>query len=183
MLSRALAVNGMQSGDVNVVHLESNEQPSAFEKGLVDGAVTFDPYRAQFLRAGANTLFDSSRIPGEIVDLVAVRASVIEKKPKAVESLLGGWLSATDYMKREPLDAARRMGIRQQITGEQFLESLRGLHIPSRAENLKMIGGMKPELAVTGHRLLTLMLEAKLLAQPIDIAQVLAPGPLESMQE
>ena len=40
VLSRALAVNGMQSTDVNVVHLESNEQPSAFEKGEVDGAVT-----------------------------------------------------------------------------------------------------------------------------------------------
>jgi NitT/TauT family transport system substrate-binding protein len=183
MLSRALAASGMQPGDVNVVHLESNEQPSAFEKGLVDGAVTFDPYRAQFLRAGANTLFDSSRIPGEIVDLLAVRAGVIQDKPKAVEALLAGWLSATDYMKRDPVDAARRMGIRQQISGEQFLESLRGLHIPSRAENLKMIGGMKPELAVTGRRLLALMLDAKLLAAPIDIAQVLAPGPLESMQE
>ena len=53
--------------------------PSAFEKGQVDGAVTFDPYRAQFLRAGAATLFDSTRIPGEIVDLVAVRATVIEQ--------------------------------------------------------------------------------------------------------
>ena len=83
VLSRALALNGMQASDVNVVHLESNEQPSAFEKGQVDGAVTFDPYRAQFLRAGATTLFDSTQIPGEIVDLVAVRASVLEKQPKA----------------------------------------------------------------------------------------------------
>ena len=33
VLSRALALNGMQASDVNVVHLESNEQPSAFEKG------------------------------------------------------------------------------------------------------------------------------------------------------
>lgn len=183
MLSRALAVNGMQAGDVNVVHLESNEQPGAFEKGEVDGAVTFDPYRAQFLRAGASTLFDSSRIPGEIVDLLAVRDSVIQTKPKAVEALLGGWLSATDYMKRDPADAARRMGIRQQISGDQFLESLRGLHIPSRSENLKMLGGMKPELAVTGRRLLALMLEAKLLSRSFDIERVLAPGPLESMQE
>jgi NitT/TauT family transport system substrate-binding protein len=183
VLSRALAVNGMHAGDVNVVHLESNEQPGAFEKGEVDGAVTFDPYRAQFLRAGASTLFDSSRIPGEIVDLLAVRDSVIQNKPKAVEALLAGWLSATDYMKRAPLDAARRMGIRQQISGEQFLESLRGLHIPSRSENLKMLGGMKPELAVTGRRLLALMLEAKLLSRSVEIEGVLAPGPLESMQE
>src|SRR5215831_16268269 len=80
MLSRALAVNGMQAGDVNVVHLESNEQPVAFEKGQVDGAVTFDPYRAQFLRAGGVTLFDSTQIPGEIVDLIAVRASAFDKQ-------------------------------------------------------------------------------------------------------
>ena len=75
VLSRALAINGMQASDVNVVHLESNEQPEAFEKGQVDAAVTFDPYRAQFLRAGAKTLFDSTQIPGEIVDLLAVRAT------------------------------------------------------------------------------------------------------------
>src|SRR4029078_10689108 len=72
VLSRALALNGMQAGDVEVVHLESNGQTKAFEKGQVDGPVTFDPYRAQFLRAGAKTLFDSTQIPGEIVDLVAV---------------------------------------------------------------------------------------------------------------
>jgi NitT/TauT family transport system substrate-binding protein len=112
VLSRALALNGMQASDVKVVHLESNEQPSAFEQGQVDGAVTFDPYRTQFLRAGATTLFDSTRIPGEIVDLLAVRASVVEGRPKAMAALLTGWFDAIDYMNREPKDAAQRMGIR-----------------------------------------------------------------------
>src|SRR5205823_2664162 len=154
VLSRALALNGMQASDVNVVHMESNEQPEAFEKGLVDGAVTFDPYRAQFLRAGARTLFDSSQIPGEIVDLVAVRASVVEKQPKAVEALLSGWFNALDYMNSSPRDAARRMGIRQQASEEQFLEAQRGIHVPSRQENLSMLGGSKPALVVTGRRLL-----------------------------
>jgi len=178
VLSRALALNRMQTSDVNVVHLESNEQPSAFEKGQVDGAVTFDPYRAQFLRTGATTLFDSTQIPGEIVDLLAVRASVLEKHPKAIQTLLGGWFGAIDYMKREPGDAARRMGIRQQTTGEQFLEALRGLHIPSREENLRMLGGTTPELASTGRRLMALMVEAKLLRSGLEIENVLAPGPL-----
>ena len=182
VLSRALALNEMQAGDVNVVHLESNEQPGAFEKGQVDGAVTFDPYRTQLLRAGATTLFDSTRIPGEIVDLLAVRSSVVEKRPKALQGLLAGWFSALDYMKREPKDAAKRMGIRQQTTGEQFLEALGGLHIPSRDENLRMLGGKTPELAVSGHRLMDLMLEAKLLPASVPIEGVLAPAPLESMK-
>jgi NitT/TauT family transport system substrate-binding protein len=181
VLSRALALNGMQASDVEVVHLESNEQPKAFEKGTVDGAVTFDPYRAQFLRAGATILFDSTRIPGEIVDLVAVRASVISKQPKAVRALLAGWFSATDYMKRDPKDAARRMGIRQQTTGEQFLEAQKGLRVPTREENLRMLGGSTPELAVSGRKLMNLMVDSKLLRAGLDIEAVLAPGPLAEL--
>jgi NitT/TauT family transport system substrate-binding protein len=181
VLSRALAINGMQAGDVNAVHLESNEQPAAFEKGVVDGAVTFDPYRGQLLKSGAKTLFDSSQIPGEIVDLLAVRASVIDNHPKAVQALLTGWFGALDYMKRDPKDAARRMGIRQQTSGEQFLEALNGLHIPTREENLRMLGGTSPELVVTGRRLLALMLDAKLLRTGLEIESVLAPAPLANL--
>ena len=183
VLSRALALNGMQASDVNVVHLESNEQPGAFEKGQVDGAVTFDPYRAQFLRAGASTLFDSTQIPGEIVDLLAVRSTAIEKHPKAVQALLSGWFGALEYMKSDPKDAARRMGIRQQTSGEEFLEALHGLHIPSRDENLRMLGGASPELTVTGRRLMALMVDAKLLRKELEIERVLAPGPLSAMQK
>jgi NitT/TauT family transport system substrate-binding protein len=181
VLSRALALNGMQASDVNVVHLESNEQASAFDKGRVDGAVTFDPYRAQFLRAGAKTLFDSTQIPGEIVDLLAVRATVVERRPKAIQALLTGWFDAVDYMKSEPKDAAQRMGIRQQTSGEQFLEAQRGLHVPSREENLAMLGGATPELAATGRRLMALMVDAKLLRTGLEIEGVLAPGPLADL--
>jgi len=181
VLSRALAVNGMQASDVNVVHLESNEQTGAFERGQVDGAVTFDPYRAQFLQAGARTLFDSAQIPGEIVDLLAVRASAIDKEPKAIQALLAGWFDAIDYMTRNPKDAARQMGIRQQTSGEQFLAAQKGLHVPSRDENLRMLGGTTPELAVTGRRLMSLMVEAKLLRAQLDIEGLLAPGPLADL--
>ena len=178
VLSRALAVNNMQASDVNIVHLESNEQPAAFEKGQVDGAVTFDPYRMQFLEAGARTLFDSTQIPGEIVDLLAVREDVIKSKPNAIQALLGGWFGAIDYMQRDPTDAARRMGIRQQTSGEQILAAQQGIHVPSRDENLRMLGGSTPELAVTGRRLMALMIDAKLLRAQLEIGGVLAPGPL-----
>lgn len=181
VLSRALALSGMQASDVNVVHLESNEQPDAFDKGQVDGAVTFDPYRAQFLRSGARTLFDSTQIPGEIVDLLAVRAGVIETEPKAIAALLGGWFDAIDYIGREPKDAAHRMGIRQQTSGEQFLAAQQGLHVPSREENLRMLGGAQPELAVTGRRLMALMVDAKLLRSGLEIERLLAPGPLATL--
>ena len=183
VLSRALALSGMQASDVNVVHLESNEQLAAFEKGMVDGAVTFDPYRVSFLAAGARTLFDSTHIPGEIVDVLAVRSTAFDTQAKGVQALVRGWFAALDYMSREPADAARRMAIRQQTTGEQFLQALQGIHIPSREENLTMLAGASPALVTTGKRLMALMVSAKLLRGPIDIENVLAPGPLQDLQQ
>jgi NitT/TauT family transport system substrate-binding protein len=183
VLSRALAVNDMQASDVNVVHVESNEQPGAFERGQVDGAVTFDPYRGQMLRAGATTLFDSTQIPGEIVDLLAVRESALDEHRHRIQALLAGWFDALDYLRHEPTDAARRMGIRQQTTGEQYLQALQGIHVPSREENLAMLGGSAPRLAVTGQRLKTLMTESKLLPRDVDIGSVLAPGPLTELSK
>jgi len=181
VLSRALTLNGMQASDVRMVHLESNEHPAAYKEGQVDGAVTFDPYRTQLIAAGANTLFDSSQIPGEIVDLLAVRASVLEKNPHAVQNLLSGWFKALDYLEREPKDGAARMAVREQITGEQFLRALGGLRFPSRADNLKMLAGPPPSLVTSGRELMTLMVDAKLLRSTLEIEGLLAPGPLQRL--
>lgn len=181
VLSRALALNRMQPGDVQIVHLESNEHAAAFEQGRVDAAVTFDPFRSQMLRAGATTLFDSTQIPGEIVDLLVVRDSVLEKNPGSVDALLAGWFQAIDYLGRDQQDAARRMSVRQQVSGEQFLQTLRGLRFPSRDENLAMLAGPAPQLLVTGQRLMAMMRESKLLPRPVEVGALLAPAPLQGM--
>ena len=182
VLSRALAINHMQPGDLKVVHLESNEQPGAFERGQVDAAVTFDPYRAQMVRAGAVTLFDSRQMPGEIVDVVAVRESALTHHARCIDALLGGWFAALDYLRSNPDDAARRMGVRQQASAAQVLQGLQGLRLPTREENLRMLGGEKPELAVTGSRLGSLMLQARLLRAEPDIGRMLAPEPLAKLR-
>jgi NitT/TauT family transport system substrate-binding protein len=181
VLSRALAVNGMQASDVSMVHLESNEHPAAFQQGRVDGAVTFDPYRTQLLAAGARTLFDSSQIPGEIVDLLAVRDTVLEKNPHAVNAMLQAWFKALAYLRHEPADAAARMAVREQISKEQFLHALQGLRFPSYAENLHMLGGPAPSLLDSGRKLMTLMVDAKLLRNGLEIKELLAPEALQRL--
>jgi NitT/TauT family transport system substrate-binding protein len=181
VLSRALALANMEAGDIQVVHLESNEQPGAFNKGEVDGAVTFEPYRSQLTAAGATILFDSTQIPGEIVDVIAVRESMLDEQRTAVQALLAGWFKAIEYLQQEPNDAARRMSRRQQTTAEQFLRALEGLHIPSRVENLAMLDGDSPGLVTSGAHLMNLMINAKLLQQAINIKEVLEPAPLKAL--
>ena len=181
VLTRALALNDMTPGDLTVVHLESNEQPRAFEAGEVDAAVTFDPYRSQMIERGGTTIFDSTRIPGEIVDLLAVRASVLEGRTAALRELVIGWFKALTYLREHPEDAARRMGVRQQIGAEAFLAALKGLRLPSLAENLAMIDGRDATLASTGRKMMAMMLEARLIDEPIALEEVFEPRLLKSL--
>ena len=184
VLSRALEESGMVPGEVVVVPMDSNEQPEAFIAGRVDGAVTFDPYRTRLLAAGGTTLFDSSRIPGEIVDLIAVRADVIGRQSVALARLLAGWFDAVDYIGQAPLDAARRMAVRQQSGAEAFLAALRLLHLPGREENVAMLAGDSPRLTEVASKLAAVMQTNGLLVGlvpaelPAILARLLAPGPL-----
>ncbi len=97
VLSRALALNGMQASDVNVVHLESNEQPSALRRARWTAPSRSTPIVPSSSRQAPRRLFDSTQIPGEIVDLLAVRADVFDKQPKAVRrySRVGSRASTT----------------------------------------------------------------------------------------
>ncbi|MFT4100785.1 MAG: ABC transporter substrate-binding protein [Burkholderiaceae bacterium] len=183
VLSRALALSEMTVGDVTVVHLDSNEHLAAFEQGRVDAAVTFDPFRTRLLAAGAETIFDSTRIPGEIVDLIAVRASSLTRHALAIQVLLRGWFDAIDHVRRDPADAARRMSVRQQASQESFLQGLGQIRLPTRADNIRMLAGAAPELLDTGGKLKALMQEARLLHGDgdVDIAALLAPGPVMAL--
>ena len=140
--------------------------------------------RAVAAAPARTTLFDSTQIPGEIVDLLAVRASVVEQQPKAIQALLAGWFDAhrlhRSAIRRTPRGA---WASASRPRGEQFLEAQQGLHIPTREENLRMLGGATPELAVTGRRLMALMVDAKLLRGDARRSKnVLAPGPLRGLR-
>lgn len=157
VLSRALMLHGMQPADVKIVHLESNEHVLAFDQGRIDASVTFDPFRSQLLARGATIVFDSSQIPGEVVDLLVLRDRILASRPRQVNTLLAGWFKALEHLKRDPQDAARLMGIRQQKSGTEFLETLKGLRFPERDENLRMLAGKQAQLIGTGQRLVELM--------------------------
>jgi len=81
VLSRALALNEMKASDVKVVPLESNEQPGAFREGPGGRRRHLRSVSRPAAAAGAKALFDSTQIPGEIVDLVAVRAIGSRRAP------------------------------------------------------------------------------------------------------
>jgi len=88
VLARALALNGLTFSDVKVVHVDYSEHAAAFRAGRVDAIVNAEPLRSELLASGASLLFDSIAIPGEIVDILAIRSDYLEAHGTNVTWLL-----------------------------------------------------------------------------------------------
>jgi NitT/TauT family transport system substrate-binding protein len=173
IITRALEQKGMSPQDIKIVSLGVSEHERAFKSGKVDAVVTFGSARTNLLKSGAKLLFDSSQIPGEIVDVLIVREEVIQKQPKALQALVDGRFRALDYLNKNPQDAAIKIAPRTGLTPEQFLESLKGLRSPDLQENQKLLGKTDPSLLNGVKRLSQVMLDNKLLPKAVDPAPLL----------
>ncbi len=172
-ISRALEKNGMSVKDIQIVSLELTEHERAYKQGKVDAVVTFGPARIKLLAAGAKLLFDSSQIPGEIVDILAVSKEAITNSSDTIQSLVNGRFRALDYLEKNPQDAASRIAKRTQVTPEQILNAFKGLRQPNLQQNQKLLDKSDPELVNSMRKLVQIMVENKLLPKAIDPVNLL----------
>jgi NitT/TauT family transport system substrate-binding protein len=96
MLARALDMNGMSERDVKTVNTSEADIAAIFTSDAKGAAVTWNPMLQQARNAkGAALVFDSSKIPGEIIDMMVVRTNAPDSLKKA---LTGAWYEVMAIM-------------------------------------------------------------------------------------
>jgi NitT/TauT family transport system substrate-binding protein len=89
LLARALDLNGLTERDVKLVNTSDADIAAMFTSDKNGAAVTWNPPLMKALAApGAKLIFDSSKIPGEIMDLMVVKTAAPDTLKKA---LTGAW--------------------------------------------------------------------------------------------
>ena len=169
VLARALQIGGLSHNDVTVVAMPVSEQEQAFKDKRVDALVTFEPIRTHLLAQGARQLFDSSQIPGEIVDVLVVRQDYIDKHPQQVKSLITKWFSSLEYMNIHPDDSSRRMTKRLAVSPAEVSLLFYGLRIPDVEENRKLLGRTPPDLLAPSQKLMQTLLKQGLLNKAVAL--------------
>jgi NitT/TauT family transport system substrate-binding protein len=173
ILTRILEKANLSLSDVQIIQLGASEHEQAFKQGVVDAVVTFEPVRSNLLKVGAKVLFDSSEIPGEVVDVLVTRRELLRTHKAVVEKLVQGWFKALDYRKQNLQDADRRMALREQITREQFTDSLKRVQLLDLQANLTLLGHTDASLQEKVKRLGKFMLSKKLLTHLPPLEQFL----------
>lgn len=96
MLARALDMNGLSERDITVVNQSDADIAAVFLSDENAAVVTWNPPLQQVRNAaGANLLFDSSQLEGEIIDITFVRTNTDERFKKA---LAGAWYETMSIM-------------------------------------------------------------------------------------
>lgn len=157
VLDAALNRAGMSMADLNLVAMTVDEHVDAYQSRSIDAIVTFEPARSQILALGARSLFDSSEIPDRIVDVLAVRSDVIDRKSTSLRRLLRGYFTALAYQKNSPHDASKRTATRMHLPADQVLEIYQGLYQPDLSENQTLFRSPASQLQSMVRNLVDLM--------------------------
>ncbi|MGY8776321.1 putative urea ABC transporter substrate-binding protein [Spongiibacter tropicus] len=92
LLARALDSVGLSEADVTVVNTSDADMVAVYPTAGVTSVVTWNPLLSEIMgMPGANKVFDSSQIPGEIIDMLVVNTEVLEQNPALGKALTGAW--------------------------------------------------------------------------------------------
>jgi NitT/TauT family transport system substrate-binding protein len=92
LLARALDSVKMSERDVTVVNTSDADLVGVFNAADVTSTVTWNPLLSEITALPNTTkVFDSSDIPGEIIDMLVVNTKTLEANPAFGKALTGAW--------------------------------------------------------------------------------------------
>lgn len=100
LLARALDKVGLSEADLGgVINTSDADMIAAYATPDVEAVVTWNPLVSSILEEpGANKIFDSAQIPGEIIDLMVVNTETLADNPAFGKALAGAWYEVMALM-------------------------------------------------------------------------------------
>jgi len=98
-LARALEINGMSLRDVTTVNTKPADIAGVFKQPNVKAVTLWNPQLQTVMKnPKANEVFESSQIPGEILDMLIVDTQTLKNNPALGKALVGAWYETMAIM-------------------------------------------------------------------------------------
>lgn len=92
LLARGLETVGLSEKDVTVVNTSDADMVAVYGTDSVSAVATWNPLLSEIESMPNSTkVFDSSQIPGEIIDLLVINTETLKANPKLGKALVGAW--------------------------------------------------------------------------------------------
>lgn len=169
VLQKLLSAAGVTPADIELVDAPPNAQRALWQAGKIDVAISYPPFAAQLIEAGAVRIFDSRQFPHTVFDTLAVRSDQMAQLDSALQALINGHLRALEHLRTSREDALRRIAARRDQHFEEAEAAYRGLHLPALSDNRRLLMADGDLIAAARH-LSQLMHTHGLLTAPDTLA-------------
>jgi NitT/TauT family transport system substrate-binding protein len=177
MLRAVLEQAGLKPSDVLVMPLEASQHLAVLQAGRAAAAVSYEPLASQLLAAGYVRLFDSRQMPGEIIDVLAVRSEVLRDRPQDVDEVLYAWTQGLQRLQTDPGAAAELLAPSLQMTSGDYLSRLQELRLMTPADSLAYMAGVQAPIRKRGQRVAETLVDLGQLTQLPDWGALVDIGP------
>jgi NitT/TauT family transport system substrate-binding protein len=130
LVAYALEKAGLKESDIQGIDTTPENVAAAMAAGAVAGA-TYEPNITQILKLGGgkcHVLFDSSKAPGLITDVLFFDAAYIEKNPKVVDAVMRGYLDGLAFLRAKPDEARKIVAKAMSVTAAEVKEQQKGVY-------------------------------------------------------
>ena len=135
LVSRALEMNDINSSEVVIMPMELHDMPTALKTGKVDAITSYPPASVAIKKQfDINVLFDSSKIPNEILDVIAINNEILENNPELQKQLLQVWKLILDYTRDYSDDSYSILTERLMISGNEFKQAMAHINLVGHHE-------------------------------------------------
>lgn len=163
MLVKALQAAKLRRDEVEIVELTQERQEAAWQRREIDALVCYPPVSSKLIADGAVSLFDSRSLPDTIVDVLAVRPQAVADKGEALRHLVAAHFRMQQQLTHSPQDSAFRMAHHLGLPAGEVLPAFRGMLLPDREYNHRLLGGDTPVLQASAATLSEVMFTEGLL--------------------
>lgn len=118
LLARALESAGLAATDVSVVNTSDADIVASYNAATTTALVTWNPQLSEVkAMPNAHVVFDSSAIPGEILDTLIVRSEALAANPDLGKALVGIWYETLALMQAQTPEGAAARAAMGQLSG------------------------------------------------------------------
>jgi NitT/TauT family transport system substrate-binding protein len=121
LLVRALELQGkgLTEKDVKILNVsDADIAPVFISNPSQKAVVTWNPMALEIEQTpGVKRVFDSSTIPGEILDLLVVKTDVLKKNPQLGKALAGAWYEIMGIMSTRSPEAEKAIARMAELSG------------------------------------------------------------------
>lgn len=175
-IHRVIELSSLEKQDITVVPLEVQLHERAFKEKQVDAVVTFEPARSKIMLNGGNVLFDSSRIYGEIVDVLILRKEKKHLFEKNMNDLKWAWYKAVANIQSNPSKYAKSLDKRMRMGEENVISVFDGLVFPNKEKNEFLLSAVaEKSLLFSSRKMAKIMFENGLISSHVDTDVMFEP--------